>query len=332
MTEVRLPETSWLRSESLTQLVEALITDGVPPRLVGGAVRDALLGLPVSDVDLATPLTPNDVIARLEAHNIRAVPTGIAHGTVTAVIKGQNFEVTTLRRDVSTDGRRATVAFSTEWQQDAARRDFTINALYADPLTGEIFDYHQGLDDLATRTVRFIGDPMQRIAEDHLRILRFFRFYARFGSDSPDDAAIAACRAAVHSLKSLSRERITDELLKLLSLSTPLASITLMIENGVFGAFLPELTDSAATDLRRLIDREQQAFESPSALRRLAALIPIQAEQADKIAARLKLSTRQRKYLKSFDHSYRGHSLQRPGHCLSLRHGKCAGHRVAARR
>ena len=149
-------------------------------------MRDDLLGLPVSDIDLATRLRPDEVVERLEAAGIKAVPTGIAHGTVTAVSDGQPVEVTTLRRDVSTDGRRATVAFTDDWKEDAARRDFTINALSADPGTGEIFDYFGGLDDLEARRVRFIGDPLQRIAEDHLRILRFFRFHARFGAGEPD--------------------------------------------------------------------------------------------------------------------------------------------------
>ena len=153
---------------------------------------------------------------RLEAAKIKAVPTGIDHGTITAVSDGQPFEITTLRRDVSTDGRRATVAFTDDWKEDAARRDFTINALSADPTTGEIFDYFGGLDDLEHRHIRFIGDPLQRIAEDHLRILRFFRFHARFGSGEPDAAALDACTARANDLMALSRERIADELLKLL--------------------------------------------------------------------------------------------------------------------
>ena len=149
-------------------------------------MRDGLLGIPVNDVDLATRLQPDEVIARLEKARIKAVPTGIDHGTVTAVSDGHPFEITTLRTDVATDGRRATVAFTDDWKADAARRDFTINALSADPVTGEIFDYFGGLGDLEQRHVRFIGDPLQRIAEDHLRILRFFRFHARFGAGAPE--------------------------------------------------------------------------------------------------------------------------------------------------
>ena len=200
---------------------KALGADDGLTRYVGGAVRDELLGLPVSDIDLATRLRPDEVVERLEAAGIKAVPTGIEHGTVTAVSDGQPVEVTTLRRDVSTDGRRATVAFTDDWQEDAARRDFTINALYADPADGEIFDYFGGLDDLEARRVRFIGDPLERIAEDHLRILRFFRFHARFGTGEPDPAALDACTARANDLMALSRERIADELLKLLGHARP---------------------------------------------------------------------------------------------------------------
>ena len=177
---------------------------------------------------------PDEVIARLEAAHIKAVPTGIEHGTITAVADGQPAEITTLRADVSTDGRRATVAFTDDWMADASRRDFTINALYADPEDGEIHDYFGGLDDLKARRVRFIGDPLVRIAEDHLRILRFFRFHARFGEGEPDGAALDACTARANDLMALSRERIADELLKLLGLADPSATVALMIERGIF--------------------------------------------------------------------------------------------------
>ena len=170
--------------------------------------------------------------ARLEKARIKAVPTGIDHGTITAVSDGHPFEITTLRRDVSTDGRRATVAFTDDWKEDAARRDFTINALSADPLTGELFDYFGGLADLEQRHIRFIGDPLQRIAEDHLRILRFFRFHARFDAGEPDAAALDACTARANDLMALSRERIADELLKLLGLPDPSATVAIMLERG----------------------------------------------------------------------------------------------------
>ena len=180
----------------MDRLLKALGAAEGETRYVGGCVRDTLLGLEVSDVDLATTIAPEEVIARLEAARIKAVPTGLAHGTITAVSGGAPVEVTTLRRDVSTDGRRATVAFTEDWREDAARRDFTINALSADPLSGEVFDYFGGLADLEARKVRFIGEPLQRIAEDHLRILRFFRFHARFGEGAPDEAGWRPARRA----------------------------------------------------------------------------------------------------------------------------------------
>ena len=169
---------------------------------------------------------------------VKAVPTGIDHGTITAVSDGHPIEVTTLRRDVSTDGRRATVAFTDDWKADAARRDFTINALSADPRTGEIFDYFGGLDDLGRRHIRFIGDPLQRIAEDHLRILRFFRFHARFGSGEPDAAALEACSRRANDLMALSRERIADELLKLLAVADPAPTVAIMLQHGDIAAGL----------------------------------------------------------------------------------------------
>jgi poly(A) polymerase len=209
--ELKLDAAKWRRIRGMARLLAALGAKEGLTRYVGGAVRDGLLGLPVNDVDLATRLKPDEVIRRLEKARIKAVPTGIDHGTITAVSDGHPFEITTLRTDVSTDGRRATVAFTDDWKADAARRDFTINALSADPESGEIFDYFGGLDDLGQRHVRFIGDPLQRIAEDYLRILRFFRFHARFGLGEPDPEAIDACAQCANALMSLSRERIADE-------------------------------------------------------------------------------------------------------------------------
>jgi len=189
---VKLDAARWWDQPGIRDLLDVLgARDGLI-RFVGGTVRDELLGIPHADVDLATRLNPYAVMERLGTTKIKAIPTGIDHGTITAVSRGQVAEITTLRRDVSTDGRRATVAFTEDWAEDAARRDFTINALSADPVTGEIFDYFGGLGDLETRHIRFIGDPLARIAEDHLRILRFFRFHARFGSGEPDRAALSA--------------------------------------------------------------------------------------------------------------------------------------------
>ena len=281
----------------MARLLDALGGDEALTRYVGGAVRDELLGLAVSDVDLATRLSPNEVIERLEAAKIKAVPTGIDHGTVTAVSDGHPYEVTTLRRDVSTDGRRATVAFTGDWEEDAARRDFTINALSADPSTGEVFDYFGGLDDLLARHVRFIGDPPKRIAEDHLRILRYFRFHARFGTGEPDSAALDACTQRANDLMALSRERIADELLKLLGLEDPSATISIMTERGILKPVLPEIVAANVAALRALIDAEHKAGIAADGLRRLTALLPRDPSVASDVAARLKLSNKARKRL-----------------------------------
>lgn len=259
-------------------------------RFVGGCVRDQLLGEPSADIDLATIHAPAEVVRRLEAAGIKAVPTGIEHGTITAVSDHTVVEVTTLRSDVSTDGRRATVAFTDDWREDAARRDFTINALFADPVTGEITDYFGGLDDLDARRVAFIGDPHQRIAEDHLRILRFFRFHARFGTGAPDSDGLAACEAHANSLMALSRERIADELLKLLSLPDPSPTIALMVERGIFVPVLPEFDADSARRLAALVWTSRETGLDPHPIRRLAALVPSDPDVARDIAARLKLS------------------------------------------
>ena len=295
--ELKLDAAKWRRRRGLARLLKALGADEGLTRYVGGAVRDELLRLPVSDIDLATRIRPDEVVARLEAAGIKAVPTGIAHGTVTAVSDGQPVEVTSLRRDVSTDGRRATVAFTDDWKEDAARRDFTLNALSADPATGAIFDYFGGLDDLRARRVRFIGDPIERIAEDHLRILRFFRFHARFGSGEPDAQALAACTARANDLMALSRERIADELLKLLGLPDPAPTVAVMLERAILRPVLPEIEPDSLARLARLIAAERESKIAADALRRLAALLPPDALLAEKIAVRLKLSNKARKRL-----------------------------------
>ncbi|WP_133365138.1 CCA tRNA nucleotidyltransferase [Qipengyuania sediminis] len=286
-----LPPNDWTARPGLALLVRALGAEEM--RWVGGAVRDTLLGLPVKDFDCATRLRPETVIDRCRAAGIRTVPTGIDHGTVTAILEEGPVEVTTLRRDVSTDGRHATIAFSDDWQDDAARRDFTINALYAHPLTGEISDYFGGFDDLAARRVRFIGDAEARIREDHLRILRFFRFQARFGGEA-DQAGLNACRALAPALKGLSRERIGAELLALLALPDPAPAVRLMAEAGVLTVVLPEAQARELTALERLINAEQAENAPPDPLRRLAALVPAIPTLAEAVAARLRLSKQQR--------------------------------------
>ncbi len=287
---------SW-RRPGLSLIADALDAKGDMTRLVGGAVRDSLVGLAVQDIDLATRLSPQEVMAQLAKAGIKTVPTGIAHGTVTAVLEAGPVEITTLRRDVSTDGRRATIAFSDDWREDAARRDFTINALYADLNSGELYDFFGGRDDLDDGIVRFIGDPLTRIAEDHLRILRFFRFHARFGKSDPEPAALAACTARANDLMALSRERIADELFKLLRLADPLAAVSTMLDHAILKPVLPEITPSASTALGALIQRERVVGLAPDPIRRLAALLPADPAAVGDVSARLKLSKQQRKRL-----------------------------------
>lgn len=295
--ELKLDAAKWRKRRGMARLLKALAAEDGQTRYVGGAVRDDLLQLPVNDIDLATRLQPQEVMERLEAARIKAVPTGIDHGTVTAVSDGHPFEVTTLRRDVSTDGRRATVAFTDDWKEDAARRDFTINALSADPKTGEIFDYFGGREDLAERHIRFIGDPLMRIAEDHLRILRFFRFHARFGRGDPDAAALDACTKRANDLMGLSRERIADELLKLLAVDDPSPTVGIMLQHGILHPVLPEIEAERLGDLQAVVKMERDAGIEPDPLRRLASVLPRSPEAAADIATRLRLSNKARKRL-----------------------------------
>ena len=253
-------------------------------RVVGGAVRDALAGLEITDVDVATPRTPDEVTRALQAAGIRVVPTGIAHGTVTAVVDGRGFEITTLRRDVETDGRHAVVAFTDDWKADASRRDFTINAMSMDQ-TGQVFDYFGGIPDLQAGLVRFVGDPATRIAEDYLRILRYFRFSARYGSGPADMAAVAAIRAGVPGLAGLSAERVWSEMSRILAAPDPIAAIGLMAELGVLDAVLLEGFD--ASNLARLVEARAPC----DALLRLAALFP---GNVTALAARLRMSVAER--------------------------------------
>lgn len=289
-----LPQAGWTQRADLAELVRALGSGTI--RWVGGAVRDTLLGVEVADVDAATTHLPEKVVELCDAAGIRTVPTGIDHGTVTALRPEGNVEITTLRHDVSTDGRRATVAYAEEWQDDAARRDFTINALYVDPETLAIFDYFGGVEDLRERRVRFIGDARQRIREDHLRIMRYFRFQARFGA-TVDAEAEAACEELASTLKGLSRERVAMELLNLLALPDPLGAITRMGELGVLPVILPEAGPAQLQALAQVLASEGTFTQPPHAMRRLSALLPTDREVAEKVAARLKLSKEQRKYL-----------------------------------
>jgi poly(A) polymerase len=266
-------------------VLEALVAGGAQARFVGGSVRDALLGQLIGDIDIATPAPPERVIELLEKRGIKVVPTGLAHGTVTAIAgtPPRHFEITTLRRDVETYGRRARVAFDADWAADAARRDFTINAIYLDP-DGTIHDPVGGVADLQVRRVRFVGDPGTRIAEDVLRILRYYRFEARFGVGHGDPPARAACRAMAHLVSNLSAERVAQELVKLLETSDPVAALQMMAEDGVLSMILPE-----ARRLDRL--RHMIAIEpEPGPLRRLAALIEVDGAGAVTLAERLHFS------------------------------------------
>jgi len=267
--------------------MRALTCDGGDARFVGGAVRNALLGEPVGDVDIATPIQPAEVMHRLKESGLKVIPTGIEHGTVTAVSAGKPFEVTTLRRDVSTDGRRATVAFTTDWAEDAARRDFTMNALYAGE-DGRVFDYFNGLTDLKARRVRFVGDPRTRIREDFLRILRLFRFHAWYGKGELDADAFAAAAEEKAGLKSLSGERVQKELLRLLKAKTPVPSLQAMRRASILAEILP--ADLQLDRTARLVEIETANRRDPDDLLRLAALLPDDVKTARKLSGALKLS------------------------------------------
>ena len=288
-----MPLPGWVGSEDGARLLAALGAADGHSRLVGGCVRDALLGTQASDIDIATVLTPDEVMRRLVAAGLKAVPTGLAHGTVTAVSGALVAEVTTLRRDVATDGRHAEVAFTDDWQADAARRDFTINALFARLPGGEVADYFGGLADLAARRVRFIGDPFRRIAEDHLRILRFFRFSARF-ADVIDADGLAACTARANDLMALSRERIAQELKGLLGGADPAPVVRVMLEAGIFRPVLPEISAERLPVLARTVASEKDAGQAPDWARRLAALLPADRMVAEGVARRLRLSNAER--------------------------------------
>lgn len=279
----RLPSATWMDDGPARRLFAALGAAGIATRFVGGCVRNAVLGRPADDIDLAVDRSPEAVTAALEAAGIKTIPTGVRHGTVTAIADGRVFELTTLRRDVETDGRRAVVAFTDDWLEDAARRDFTFNALYADP-DGTLYDPFDGRADLAAGRVRFIGDPDRRIAEDRLRVLRFFRFHAWYGRPPLDGPGFDACRRNAATLGALSAERVARELLRLLEAPAPADALEAMVEAGALDRWLPEYAGTAR--LRALIAREP----APDRLRRLAAILPPDAD-ATAIGKRLRLST-----------------------------------------
>jgi poly(A) polymerase len=273
---LRVPPPDFLAEPGLAGVMAAL----PEARVVGGAVRDALAGLPVADIDLATPASPDQVLAVLGRAGLRAIPTGLEHGTVTALAGGCSYEITTLRRDVATDGRHAVVAFTADWRTDAARRDFTLNALSMDR-HGAVFDYFGGIADLRAGRIRFVGEPARRIAEDYLRILRFFRFYARYARTPPDPDAIGAIQAGLPGLARLSPERVWGELRRILAVPDPRRTVALMERLGVLDAVLPE-----GADVERLA-RMVGAGAPADPLLRLAAL---STGETDAVADRLRLS------------------------------------------
>lgn len=279
----RLSPPAWSREAPVAALVAALRSGGEAVRFVGGCVRDTLRGAPVKDIDLATPLPPESVRERAEAAGFRTVPTGVAHGTVTIVTAGRGFEVTTLRRDIRTDGRHAAVAFTDDWEADAARRDFTVNAMSLAP-DGALYDPFGGRVDLAAGRVRFVGDARRRVVEDYLRILRFFRFFAWIGRPPPDRGALAACGALASGVERLSGERVRAETLRLLAAPDPLPALELAADAGVLGRVVPRLRDDWRARLGRLAALEGGAGDP---VRRLAALA---AGDAPALARRLRLS------------------------------------------
>ncbi len=281
----------WMRAPATRKVMAALTTSGETVRFVGGCVRDSLLGRPIADIDIATTMVPQTVMQGVTAAGLKAIPTGIDHGTVTVVADGQPFEVTTLRRDVATDGRHAVVAFTEDWKQDAARRDFTINALSADQ-DGRLFDYFGGVADARAGRIRFVGDPIRRIEEDVLRLLRFFRFYAQFGRPPADHAALKACAAMAGRIGSLSGERVRVEVLKLLATADPMESWRLMIETGVAAHTIGEPGDIGR--LAGLMSVESECGTGAEPVRRLAALLTGGLAAATALADRLRMSRAER--------------------------------------
>ncbi|HBF30719.1 CCA tRNA nucleotidyltransferase [Rhizobium sp.] len=296
---ISVADQPWFQDPALLRVLTLLNANGGQARVVGGAVRNSLLSAPVGDIDLATTLLPTDVMARAEATGIKAIPTGIEHGTVTLVVDGKPFEVTTLRRDVSTNGRHAAVAFGTDWQEDAERRGFTINALYADQ-SGTIIDLVGGLADIESATLRFIGDAHLRITEDYLRVLRFFRFFAWYGRGRPDANGLRACAAARDKLGQLSAERVWSEMKKLLSAKDPGRALLWMRQAGVLTAILPETEKWGIDALPGLIATQNALGWQPEPLLRLAAMVPNDPERLKTLSARLKLSKAEAEFLQLF--------------------------------
>jgi tRNA nucleotidyltransferase/poly(A) polymerase len=296
-----LDDAPWLKSGPTARVLELLNGNGEEARVVGGAVRNALLKIPIGDIDIATTAVPAEVIRRAKAAGIKSVATGIEHGTVTLVVAAQPFEVTTLREDTETFGRKAKVAFGRDWVADAERRDFTINGLSVDA-DGVVHDHVGGLDDITARRVRFIGDPNRRITEDYLRILRFFRIHAAYGAGEPDRAGYLACISARAGLATLSAERVRMEMLKLMVAKGAAGAITAMGDGGLLLAIFGGVAYTGP--FAAMISAERTLGLEPNAIRRLGALAVAVTEDAKRVAARLRLTNNETKALDSMGHRW----------------------------
>lgn len=301
MSSARALDAPWLKSGPAARVLALLNNGGEEARVVGGAVRNALLDIPIGDIDIATTALPNEVIRRAKVAGIKSVPTGIEHGTVTLVVDAHPFEITTLREDTETFGRKAKVAFGRDWVGDANRRDFTINALSVDQ-AGVVYDYIGGLPDIAARRVRFIGEPAQRIEEDYLRILRFFRIHAAFGAGEVDRAGYLACIAARTGLAALSAERMRMEVLKLLVADGAVGAAAAMAEGGLLQAIFGGI--AYIGPLAGMIVAERELGLEADAIRRLAALAVAVTEDARRLATRLRLSNAEAKRLDAMGHRW----------------------------
>ena len=289
----------WLQKQSLQTLLTLLQEGGEEARVNGGAVRNAIMEMPVNDVDVSSTLVPRDVMLRMKSAGHKVVPTGIEHGTVTVVVEGEPYEVTTLRSDVETDGRHAKVLYGRDWEADARRRDLTMNALYCDA-DGKVFDPLGGMPDVLSKTVRFIDDAETRIREDYLRILRFFRFFAWYGQFRPDAEGLKACARLKEELSSLSVERVWMELSKLFAAPDPSRAILWMRQTGVLTAVLPESEKWGIDNLQPLMKFEQENNWAPDSLLRMMSILPPNVDKMADIAARLKLPNKVRDRLVGF--------------------------------
>lgn len=291
----------WLKNPHLQAILHALNQGANETRIVGGAVRNSMLGLPLTDIDLATTCKIEEIVQYLNPLKFKIIPTGVAHGTITVATPSGAFEITRLRKDIATDGRHAQVSFEASWEEDAKRRDFTMNALYLDS-AGYLYDYVGSITDIEAKLVRFIGEPNERIQEDYLRILRFFRFYAYYSSGQPDKASILSCAAHKNGLYNISAERIWAELKKLLNAPDPRRALLWMRQSGVLGLILPESQKWGIDAIHNLIASEQHLGQSApdNYLLRLEAIIPKNSSAITSLSARLKLANIEKKHLLSW--------------------------------